>query len=198
MKTIVALWILLAAARLAAEGSTNAGATLSPVNYTDKSLYQVDSEWTTDAGAKTKLGALRGKPQVVIMFFASCQYACPLTIGDLKRIESALPETLRGRIGFTLISFDGEHDTPAVLHELRIKRELKGDQWTLLKGRPEDVRELAALLGVNYRKGVDGQFMHSNLITVLNSEGEIAFQQSGFNLPPDTVVAKLKTLAKEK
>ena len=35
------------------------------------------------------------------------------------------------------------------------------------------------LLGVKYQKLAQGQFAHSNLITVLNAEGEITFQREG-------------------
>src|ERR1044071_1027300 len=92
---------------------------LPGTNYTDKSLFQLDSTWTTDAAKKVKLSTLRGRPQVVAMFFASCQFTCPLTIHDLQRIEAALPETLRSNVGFTLVSFDSERDTPEALATLR-------------------------------------------------------------------------------
>jgi protein SCO1/2 len=70
-------------------------------------------------------------------------------VSDLQRIEAALPENLRTNVGFTLISFDSTRDTPATLQAYRAKRELSTQNWTLLRGEPDDVRELAALLGVN-------------------------------------------------
>ncbi len=143
-------------------------------------------------GKNLKLGGLRGKPQVVAMFFASCQFTCPLTVSDLQRIEAALPENLRTNVNFTLISFDSRRDTPAVLKNFRAKRELSNANWTLLRGEPDDVRELAALLGVIYKQDANGDFAHSNVITVLNAEGEIIFQQPGLNLPPDEIVSKIK------
>jgi protein SCO1/2 len=164
-------------------------------NYTDKSVYLLDSTWTTDAGKSVKLGALRGKPQVVAMFFASCSFTCPLTVNDLKKVEAALPENLRTNVGFTLVSFDSTRDTSAVLHAYRASHDLNGANWTLLRGEPDDVRELAALLGVIYKQDAKGDFAHSNLITVLNAEGEIIFQQPGINLPPDEIVAKLQAIA---
>jgi protein SCO1 len=164
-------------------------------NYTDQSLYLLDSTWTSDAGRKVKLGALRGRPQVVAMFFASCQFTCPLTVSDMKNIESALPEDLRTNTDFLLVSFDSVRDTPSALKAYRAKRELSAQNWTLLRGEPDDVRELAALLGVIYKPDANGDFAHSNIITVLNAEGEIVFQQPGLNLPPDEIVAKLKTIA---
>jgi len=166
---------------------------VSAAPLSDRSLYQVESVWTTDFGRPVKLGVLRGRSQVVVMFFASCQYTCPILLHDLKNIEAALPETLRTNVGFTLISFDSERDTPDALNALRSRREL-GSNWTLLHGEPEAVRELALLLGMNYRKDARGQFSHSNLITILNAEGEIVQQQNGVNLPPDPCVKKLESL----
>jgi protein SCO1/2 len=149
--------------------------------FTDKSLYQVDSRWTTDAGKQIKLGALRGKPQVVAMFFANCQYACPLIVNDMQRIEAALTPAQRARVGFTLVSFDPTRDTPEALAEYRKVRSLAAERWTLLRGEPDDVQELAALLGVRYKQDARGQFAHSNVITVLNAEGEITRQQVGLS-----------------
>lgn len=141
-----------------------------------------------------KLGVLRGRPQVVAMFFASCQFTCPLTVSDLQRIEAALPDNLRTNVGFTLVSFDSTRDTPAMLKTYRAKRGLSSQNWTLLRGEPDDVRELAALLGVIYKQDANGNFAHSNVITLLNAEGEIIFQQPGINLPADEIVAKLKAI----
>jgi protein SCO1/2 len=146
----------------------------------DRSLYQVDSAWTDDAAHQVKLGSLAGRPQIVTMFFSSCNFACPILVHDLKRIEAALPQDLRGKVGFTLITFDSDHDSPRVLAAFRNKHELGGN-WTLLRGEPDDVLEIAALLGVKFKKDARGQFAHSNIISVLNSEGEIVYQEIGLN-----------------
>jgi cytochrome oxidase Cu insertion factor (SCO1/SenC/PrrC family) len=123
--------------------------------------------------------ALRGRVQVVVMFFANCQYACPLLVHDMKEIESALPEAVRTKTGFLLVSFDSEHDTPSVLHAYRARQNLGTNSWTLLRGRPDDILELAVLLGVKYKQDARGQFAHSNMITVLDPNGEIVHQQFG-------------------
>jgi protein SCO1/2 len=149
--------------------------------FTDKSLYQVGSRWTTDAGKEIKLGALRGRPQVVAMFFANCQYACPLIVNDMQQMEAALTAAQRARVGFTLVSFDPKRDTAEALAEYRKVRNLAAGRWTLLRGEPDDVQELAALLGVRYKQDARGQFAHSNVITVLNADGEIVRQQIGLS-----------------
>ena len=124
---------------------------------------------------------LSNEVQVVALFFASCQYACPVIVHDMKRMETALPENLRPRVGFTLVTFDTERDTPKALRAYRERQQLPADRWTLLRATPDDTLELAALLGVKYKREDTGQFAHSNLITVLNAEGEIVHQQIGLN-----------------
>lgn len=150
-------------------------------SFTDGSLYQLNSEWTSDAGKTIRLGVLEGRPQIVTLFFTHCEFTCPLLLHDLRRIESALPAALRERVDFLLISLDAERDTPAALHAYRQTQQLPVSNWTLLRGEPGDVLELAALLGVNYQRDARGQFAHSNMITLLNARGEIAFQLPGVN-----------------
>ena len=146
-----------------------------------RSLYQLESEWTSDVGRRLRLGVLAGRPQVVALFFTHCRYACPMIVKDMRRIEAALPDSVRPRVDFLLITLDPERDLPAVLQEYRRAQGLPVAHWSLLQGGAEDVREIAVLLGVNYRREADGQFAHSNLITLLNSKGEITHQMTGLN-----------------
>jgi protein SCO1/2 len=148
---------------------------------TDKSLYQVDSTWLDDNGRDIKLSTLRGRVQIVTMFYARCQVACPILVHDMKRVEAALSPDLRAQTGFTLLSMDSERDTPGALRAWRKQHDLPSDRWTLVNGKPDDVQEMAALLGVKFKKDALGQFSHSNLITVLDPNGEIVFQYSGLN-----------------
>ncbi len=78
----------------------------------------------------------------------------------------------------TTIRFDVIRDTPEALAKYRAQRHLDGN-WILLHGDGGSVRELAALLGVQYRETADGAFTHSNQIVVLNPEGEIVHERKG-------------------
>jgi protein SCO1/2 len=112
------------------------------------------------------------------MFFASCEYACPLIVDDMKRLGALLPADVRAQTQFVLVSFDPARDTPAALKAYRERMKLD-DAWTLLRGDAAHVQELAMLLGVKFKQDARGQFSHSNLITVLNPAGEIAHQRAG-------------------
>src|SRR5215469_14065317 len=122
---------------------------------TDRSLYQLDCKWTNDHEQAVKLADLKGRPQVVAMFFAHCQSACPLLVYQMQQIEAALPPILRTNTGFLLVSFDTERDTPAALHTYRAEHELDAN-WTLLHGNADDVLDFAALLNVKFKKDAQG------------------------------------------
>ncbi len=196
--------LLLAAAAFAAEPSKPAAndgkppccrVALALGKPTDQSLYLLDSTWTSDVGRQIKLGALRGRPQIVAMFFTHCEYACPILVGELKAIEDKLPPEVLGKVDFLLVSIDSKRDTPAELAAFRKKRDLVRERWTLLRGGADDVRELAALLGVNYAEDSRGQFAHTNLITLLNADGEIAFQHTGLKQDSALLVAAIAKAA---
>lgn len=181
-----ALTCLLLATALTASGDDNKPccppeppkAEAVPAAYSPESLYQIGVTFTDDEGRSVALGTLRGRPVVIAMFFASCHYACPLLVADMTRIRDGLPPAERERVALVLVSFDTVRDTPEALRRYRAERLLDG-QWTLLHGDDDAVRELAALLGVKYRQETDGQFAHSNLITVLNAAGEVVHRRTG-------------------
>jgi protein SCO1/2 len=198
--------LLLAAAALAAEPAEPVAkddkppccrAVLDLGKPTDQSLYLLDSTWTSDVGRQIKLGALRGRPQIVALFFTHCEYACPILVGELKAIEGRLPAEVLGKVDFLLVSIDSKRDTPAELAAFREKRQLARERWTLLRGGANDARELAALLGVNYAEDSRGQFAHTNLITLLNAEGEIAFQHVGLKQDPTPLLAAIEKAARD-
>jgi protein SCO1/2 len=115
----------------------------------------------------------------------------------MKKIEAALPEKIRSQIGFALVSFDSERDTPTALRKYRKQNNL-GAQWNLLRGGNDDVLELAALLGVKFKKDARGQFSHSNIITVLNADGEIVHEQVGLNQSVDETAKVIESLLSKK
>jgi protein SCO1/2 len=200
MRSLVAIIAVHAAAALAADAlATKKDAELPPCcrpalpagKPTERSLYQLESTWTSDVGRKVKLSVLRGRPQIVAMFFSNCEYACPILVNDLKKLEAALPKDVLSSVDFLLVSFDTKRDTPEALAAYRQKEKLATGRWTLLHGENDDVREFAALLGVNYAQDSRGQFAHSNIITLLNAEGEIAFQRTGLKQDPAELIGPI-------
>lgn len=165
-------------------------AAMEAATFSKGSIYQSEVSFTDDTGKTVALGSLRGRPVVLDLFFASCGYACPLTVTDMLAIQERLPAEQRSQAVFVLVSFDTARDTTEVLAKYRAQRGLDG-QWIILRGDDDAVRELAALLGVKYKQEADGMFSHSNVITLLNREGEIVHQRQGLKGGIDEAVAAL-------
>ena len=189
------LLLVLATCSLAAGLPPCCRTTLAAGKPTDRSLYQLESTWTSDIGRKVKLSVLRGRPQIVAMFFSRCEYACPILVDEMKKLEAKLPPDVLAKVDFLLVSFDTKRDTPEVLAAYRRNENLAPARWTLLRGEADDVRELAALLGVNFAADSRGQFAHSNIITLLNAEGEIAFQHNGLKQDHGPLITAITTAA---
>ena len=163
--------------------------------FSKESIYQLDGKFTDDSGRAFTLGELRGRPVVLNLFFASCGYACPLTVTDMQAIRAQLPAAVRDRAVFVLVSFDTARDTPEALAKYRAQRGLDAS-WILLHGTDEAVRELAALVGVKYKQEADGAFSHSNLVTILNPQGEIVHERTGLKGGLEEAAAALVAAAR--
>jgi protein SCO1/2 len=166
--------LLLIAALLAQHVHHHEAVPEKPAEASTDSLYNLKAKWTDASGKKVTLGDFAGQPVVLAMIYASCTSVCPLIVNDIKRIVADRP-----RVKVVLVSFDPARDTPEKLARYAKERALPAPRFTLLTGDPDDVRDLAALLGMKYRPIAGGDFAHSNLITVLDGKGVIVHRREG-------------------
>jgi protein SCO1/2 len=144
-----------------------------------RSLFSLETSWIDDAGQPRRLSDFGGEVQVVVLFYTLCPGTCPMTVKALQILSRSEKYAIGSATRFVLVSVDPDRDSPEVLHDYRRTMQLGKQRWRLLRGPASDVRKLAALLGFNYEQIESGEFEHSNLVTVLNSRGEIVHQQKG-------------------
>lgn len=161
----------------------------------DESIYNASSVWKNRHGDELSLSSLRGEVQVVAMVYTHCEYACPRILADMKRIRDSLSKDKLQGTNFVIVSIDPERDTPERLSEFADENDLGEEQWTLLNGDQGDILELAALLGFKYKRISNTDFTHSNMITVLNKEGEIVHQRNRLGDNPAVIVEAIKKAA---
>ena len=164
---------------------------------TGASLYNLSSPWTDQDGQKVELKSLRGKPVVIAMAYTSCKDICPLIVANMVAIENAAKARNLTNIRFAFFSLDPAVDTPARLKAYAEERGLDPAQWTLCRGDDKAVRDLAAALGVRYRRDDKGGVDHSAAISLLDDKGEIVFQKLDTKLDAEEFVAKIEALAKK-
>jgi len=144
-----------------------------------RSLFRLETSWIDDGGKPRRLEDFGGDVQVVVLFYTLCPGTCPMTVKALQMLSRSEKYAIGDATKFVLVSVDPERDSLKALREYRRAMQLGKQRWQLLRGPASDVRKLAALLGFNYEQIDSGEFAHSNLVTVLNSRGEIVHQQKG-------------------
>ena len=149
------------------------------------SVYQLPTRLTDQSGRTRAWSELRGKPQLVSMFYTSCQYICPLIVDSGKAVEKQLTPAQQARLNIVLISMDPARDTPAALSKVATQRRLPPQRWTLASPAPDEVRDIAGVLGIRYRLLADGEFNHSSALVLLDAEGRIVARTERMGARPD-------------
>lgn len=142
---------------------------LQPSEY---SVYDLQSYWKDQRNSDRRLGSLAGRVQLVALVYTHCADACPRILTSMKRIEAATRD-----VDFVLVSIDPLRDTAGQLQAFADGARLDAQRYTLLRGSDDAIAELAAALDVRYRKVDDGSFVHTAIITVLDKQGHVVYQQ---------------------
>lgn len=156
--------------------------------FSDLSIYNLPAKWTTQEGDDIEMKDLKGDVLVMVMIYTSCKSACPRLVADMRNIESRVPKNTKQKVKYIMVSIDPTVDTPETLKAFSIENQMVGNQWLFLRSTEENTREFAAVLAVNYKRIDPIDFSHSNIISVFNTKGELAFQQEGLGVSYDKTV----------
>jgi protein SCO1 len=170
---LLALLAAVAAASAPTPDAAAPAATVAKAPLPADSVYQLALTLTDQQGRALPLGAGRGHPVLVSMFYTSCQFVCPMLVEALRATEARLSAAERARVTVLLVSIDPEHDSVAVLERTARQRELDTMRWSLARTDAASVRKLAAVLGIQYRALANGEFNHSTALILLDNEGRI-------------------------
>jgi len=154
-------------------GLLGAASVSLPAELPTNSIYQLHAQLTTQSAATVGLDVYRGSPTLISMFYGSCPAACPMLITAMQVYESHLDPAARARLRVLLVSFDASRDTPQHLDSVATLHHADPKRWTFASASDSDARKIAAVLGISYRRLPNGEFDHSLLITLLDSEGRI-------------------------
>ena len=161
----------------------------------ERSIYALRMTLRDQDGATVGLDAFRGKPVLVGMFYGRCPSACPLLVSTIQRTLSQLDPDTAAEVRVLLVSFDPEHDTPEALRAITRERGLDS-RWKLASAPDDQVRELAAVLGVQFRKLPDGRFSHTARIVLLDRSGSIDARLDDMTEPVDPLAARARVLSR--
>ena len=160
----------------------------------DSSIFLLDSKWQNQDAEELHLKDLKGKNLVMVMIFTSCRTACPILVGDMKKIHAKIEKNKLKDTSLVLISIDPTNDTPEVLKKFAAERNMDSEPWIFLKSDEESTREFANVLAVKYKKISPIEFSHSNIISVFNRNGELVSQEEGSGINSDAVAKTVNEL----
>jgi len=161
------------------------------------SVYQLDVGLIDQQGHGWPWADRRGQVQIVSMFYTSCSMVCPMIVDTMKLTAQAVQAPGHAPLSLLLVSFDPARDTASVLRDYAQRRRLPSPPWMLARTEsPAAARQLAAVLGLQYRQLPDGDFNHSSELILLDAEGRVVARTSVIGrLDPEFVHAIERTLA---
>jgi protein SCO1/2 len=143
-----------------------------------------DAAFIDQANARRSIAQWRGSVMVLSFVYARCPLPnfCPLMNQNFAKIQKAVATdaTLRDRVKLVTISFDPEHDTPAVLADEAKRYGADPGIWTFLTGDRGTVDRFTAVMGVGLSRtpGTD-QIVHNLRTIVVDAKGKISAIYSG-------------------
>ena len=162
------------------------------VTASEQSIYQLKAELTDQSGATQPFDLYRGQPTLVTMFYGSCPGVCPLLFETMQYMERSLDEKQRSRLRVLMISIDPDRDTPDALTSLAHDHHVDLKRWTLARTDAREVRKIAAVLNIQYRRLPNGDFNHSSVITLLDTEGRAITNTNHLGKPDSEFMTALQ------
>ena len=155
------------------------------------SIFDLDLALVDQEGRQLRLADLRGTVMLAAMVYTSCDSVCIMVTEQMKAIERQLAG-VDDHVRYTLFSLDPGRDTPEAMRAFARTQQLDTARWRLLAASEDDVRTLAAVLGVRYQLEENGEIAHSAMIFVIDGEGVVRHRQVGVGPDGGALVAAVR------
>lgn len=150
------------------------------------SLYQIDAPLMDQAGNPFKLADEQARITIISMFYGDCNLSCPIVMENVKRTIEAIPLAQRKNIRALLISLNPGIDTPKSLAGLAKVHQFSPLTYRLaVSDNDSHTRQIAASLGVKYRRAANGEINHNTRFVLMNQQGIIIKTSDTLSITPD-------------
>ena len=140
----------------------------------------------------------RGTPTLITFIYTRCPLPnyCPLMDKNFAAIQrqGAADKDLKGKFKLVSISFDPEHDTPAVMKAHAATLKADPNVWTFLTADNVTIDRFAAKFGVSVTREGDapGEITHNLRTTLIDADGKILRIYTGGEWTVDVALADLR------
>lgn len=152
-------------------------------------------------GHAIRLGQYRGKAVVLTFIYTRCPLPeyCPRMTSHFAKLEDALQEepALHEKTHLLTVSFDFEHDSPAILRQYAGAR-IPGHSgsfrhWELATGSEDEIQDITGFFSLTFVDDRD-QFVHSLRTAIIGPDGRLVTLYRGNDWEPEDILEDLKRL----
>jgi protein SCO1 len=152
-------------------------------------------------GRPRTFSAWHGRAVAVTFIYTRCPMPsfCPLMDRQFAAMQRAVNAnvSLRRQVHLVSVTFDPQHDTPAILSEHAKRLDADPAVWTFLTGDQDEINRFAARFGVSVTgQGEDVNGILHNLRTaVIDKSGKLVKIYNGTDWTPQQLIQDLETIA---
>jgi len=146
---------------------------------------------------------IKDKITLLAMVYTHCPDICPMTTHNMQLVQRRLPDDLKGKVNFVVISFDPNRDTPAVLKKFAEIRDINFDNWSLLSGDKQntqevmlkfDVKAIPADSSYDENGELSYSIIHTDRISLIDQDGRLRSNYKGSTANLDMILDDIKYL----
>lgn len=152
----------------------------------DFALYNQDGE-------QVRKSSLRGNNVVVNFIFTRCKIPtmCPASTARMHALQKKIDEADLKDAHLVTITFDPEYDTPGILHEYATQRGFHFENYDLLTGDPEAIKDLMKQFGILTIEE-NGDINHTMATILIDGHGKVVYRKEGSIWTPEEFFEKLQ------
>lgn len=157
-----------------------------------------DTTLVDETGSRHRVEGFRGHTLAVTFIYTRCPLPnfCPVMDRHFRAVQEKVraDPDLRGGVRLLSVSFDPEHDQPAVLAKHAATLGADSTVWRFLTGDREDVEVFAAQFGVSVMResARPGDIVHNLRTVIIDGEGKLVTSFSGSEWTPADLVAEIR------
>jgi protein SCO1/2 len=157
-----------------------------------------EADFVDEDGRRRAFAEWRGTPTVVTFVYTRCPLPnfCPLMDQNFAALQRMMAEdtAFTGRVKLVSITFDPDHDTPAVLKAHAAHLHADPAVWTFLTGDRAVIDAFAATFSVSVIRdpASPGQITHSLSTAIVDATGRVRKIYPGSDWTPGQVLTELR------
>jgi protein SCO1/2 len=157
-----------------------------------------DVEFTDQEGRPRRFSDWRGRTVAVTFVYTRCPVPdfCPLMDRHFAAAQKVLAadEALAARVHLVSVTFDPDHDTPAVLREHAARISADPAIWSYVTGPAAAIDRFAGAFGVTIMRGDKpiGEIVHNLRTAVIAADGRLVRVLNGNEWTPEQLVDAIR------